>query len=78
MILMLLSLVFLPTISSAGNEKEAIEKASLAAYKQSGIEDSVNKFVDLWTPKIIKEYGGNLMFIKQAAIDKQISYKWEF
>jgi len=75
---MLLSLVFLATTSKAGDEKEAIQKASEAAYKQSGMEDIVNKFMDKWTPELLKKYGGQLMFVKQAAIDQQISWKWEF
>ncbi len=74
----LLLVFLLPTTSSAGDEKEAIEKASLAAYKQTGIEDNVNKLVDKLTPKVIKEYGGSLLIVKQIAVDRQISYKWEF
>lgn len=79
MILTLLLLVSLPTISKAeGNEQEAVRKAGEAAYKQTGMEEMVNKFMDKWTPELVKEYGGSLMFIKAAAVDKQISWKWEF
>lgn len=74
-----LLLILIPSVNKAEEvNKEAVSKAAEATYKQLGIDKQVEEYVKTWTPETVKKYAPAINVIKQIAIDKQVSYKWDF
>jgi ribosomal protein S3AE len=59
-------------------EEEALRKGFEAAYKQSGVEENINKFVEREVPKKYKEFAGQIAPIAKIFVNKEVGYKWEF
>lgn len=64
--------------ANASAYDEAIEKAALAAYKQSGTEEMVNKFVETKIPKEYRDMAAKLLPIFDIGINNKVELKWTF
>jgi len=64
--------------ANASAYDEAIEKAALAAYKQSGTEEMVNKFVESNIPKEYRDMAAKLLPIFDIGINNKVELKWTF
>lgn len=70
-----------PAVGNTSNEQAAINNASIACYKQSGIEDMVNKYTEdqlRHMPTTVKTVAGNAFLIAKSVQEKKVTYKWSF
>lgn len=59
-------------------EEEAIRKGAEATFKQSGMEENINIFIDKKIPKVYKKLAEQVAPIVKIVINKEVDYKWEF
>jgi hypothetical protein len=62
----------------AGNEDDAIQHATLAAYKQFGLENIINATIDNNIPKNIKTIFEKINPVITAVTIKRIEIVWNF
>ncbi|HEY8390183.1 MAG TPA: hypothetical protein VIL26_04440 [Clostridia bacterium] len=60
------------------SEKQAITKALTAAYYQLELDDEVKRLEKKYVPETVRKYGGVVSFLTRIAVDKRITYTWEF
>lgn len=66
------------TPAQAYNEEEAAKAALTAAFKQSGIEDNVNKVIDKAVPETLKVIAERIGPAASMLINKRVDIKWTF
>ena len=63
-------------------EQRAYQQASLAFYKQSGLETEVekafNKYKDHYIPKPVQYYLTNTAMLIKAVTEQKVTYTWSF
>ena len=64
--------------ANATPEQEALQNASVAFYKQSGLEAAVQYQIDHKVSDDVKKVTGNVFFIAKVIKERQISYGWTF
>ena len=72
--------ILLPSIALANNEQaeKALRYASLAYYKQSGLEKRAKYLERRYIPDPVREYGGWVVWGVGVYQKKMITYRWEF
>ena len=68
-------------LCQASNYDEAGHKAAEAAYKQTGLEENVNKFIDKQKDKMPNEFktiGGILYPVIKTITTQRVEVKYEF
>lgn len=73
--------MMIPSIVTAGpsvQTKNALRQASLAFYKQSGLEKDVKRLELRYVPAPVRKYGGWVTWGIGVYQKKMIVYKWEF
>jgi len=64
--------------SNRAAEEDAIKKSVEAAYKQSGIEENINKLIDRKIPKQYRDAAAKIAPIVKIVVNQEVEYKWEF
>lgn len=68
--------------ANAGSERDALNNATLAFYKQSGLEDQVSRSFDQYkdklVPKPMQYYLANGAALTQAVVERKVTYTWSF
>lgn len=64
--------------SEARPEQEALQNASIALYKQSGLEEVIQNTIDRQIPDDVKLIAGNILMITKTIKEQKISYAWSF
>ena len=59
-------------------EEDAIKKSIEAAYKQSGLEENINKIIDRKVPKEYRDMAAKIAPIVKMVANQEVEYKWEF
>lgn len=82
--LILFALSLLLTTSALGYdnnqdaESDAVKAIVTATYKQTGIEDNVNKYINDHVPKKYKDFTGNIVVVVKTAVSQKVEYNWTF
>lgn len=75
-------IIFILILSSstcfANKERDAMEKAGEAFYKQSGLERYVSKFIDKNVNDDLRNWTGNAFLAYKVIQERQIVYTWNF
>jgi hypothetical protein len=74
-ILALMAMVTTPLEVKGSNEKQAVESAGIAFYKQAGLEKFVEELQNKYQPEFLTKHGGFLIGIEEAARTQRIEYK---
>lgn len=80
-LLLITFIILAPATGHTAGEQAALQNATIAAFKQSGLEDIINKYTDQQlkhVPKEVKDVVGNVFLIAKCIQEKQIAYKWGF
>lgn len=70
-----------PMTSNAGNEQDAYHAAAEASYKESGLEDMVNHYVEKQlkhVPEVVKTTVGDVFLVGKTIQERRLSYTWSF
>lgn len=70
-----------PATSLAGNEGDAYRAVAEASYKQSGLENEINKVIELQlrhVPKEIQKVASNSYLVGKMIVERKASYTWTF
>ena len=80
--LFLFCLLFSQTIFAYSSNRDAEEDAKKAmleaTYKQTGVENNINKYIENRIPKKQKEIAGRISIVVSTIITQKASYKWTF
>jgi hypothetical protein len=71
-------LLLIPALANAGAEEEAMKKAATAAYKQSGMEATLDQFLNANIPKEHKILISKMTAVITMLIDKRIYLTWDY
>lgn len=74
----LIILLLICNTAFASNEEEAVKNAATAAYKQFGLEDDVNRFVEKTVPEDIKKIAVYIGPVVDVFIRQKVEYRWNF
>lgn len=66
------------TGANASAYDEALQTAAIAAYKQSGTEAIMNKFVEDKVPKKYRDFVAKVVPVLDAGINSKVEFKWTF
>lgn len=70
-----------PATSTAGNEGDAYHAVAEASYKQSGLENMVNKYLEhqlKFVPKELQTVVGNSFLIGKMIQERKATYTWTY
>ena len=71
-------LVFLSLSCFASKEEDVSKNAAWVFYKQFGMEQMINRFVEEKVPKSVKDLSKTLGPIADIIIRQKVEYKWTF
>lgn len=74
-------IIFTCSTGNTADEQQAYKQATLAAFKQSGAEDMISKYVDKElkaVPEEIKVMVSNVYLIGKTIQDRKISHTWSY
>ena len=75
---MVMIFVLLTLVGKADAKQEALDHIAVAAYKQTGLEDMLNKFVNDRVPAEIRQKFEKVSPIISAIATKRLDLKWNF
>ena len=64
--------------ASSEEEGEALKYASMAAFKQFGIEDNINEYLRKKVPKQYQEMAAKIAPILDIVVRQRVEVKWKF
>lgn len=74
-------IVSTPSIGNTGNENDAYKAVSEASYKQSGLENMINNYVQKelrHVPKELQTVVGNSYLVGKMIVERKAVYTWNF
>lgn len=64
--------------TNGAQEQEALRYSSEAFYKQSGLQDMINNYVNKKVPKELQNVAGNVFLVSKMVQEQKITVSWSF
>lgn len=80
-LMVLAFIITAPATGASGTEEDAYKAIAEASYKQSGLENMVNHYVELQLrhiPKQVQTVVGNTFLIGKMIQERKASYTWTY
>lgn len=70
-----------PATGAEGNEASAYDAIQQASYKQSGLENMINNYVQRqlkYVPQKVQDIVGNSFLVGKIITERKVEYTWTF